>query len=188
MDQRLMMEGGGILSWRQEGSRVLLRAERPADGQGLYKVWLRRDGQDRFLLGTLAPEGDTLRLFRSVAQGELERAGCWPIREAQARLVFRFRSGEEWYREGRPGVLLRDPALAQKLSGPMLCKKGPEGFWLAAPFRTDAPAPLISLACLARVGRVEGRFHWIWQFDRAGKPVVPHKEGQSGHTKDRTGD
>lgn len=187
MEQRLNMGGGGILSWRQEGGRVLLRAERPADGKGLYKVWLRRNGQDCFLLGTLAPEGNGLRLFRSVARGELERAGCWPIEEAQARLVFRFQTGEGWYREGNPGSMVRDPVLRGKLTGPMLCKKNAQGFCLALSFRTDAPAPLTELVCLACVERVEGRPHWIWYFDREGRPIPAHKDGCDGHTEDRTG-
>jgi len=188
MEQRLAMAGGGSLSWRQEGSRVLLQAERPADGKGLYKVWLCRGGKDCFLLGTLMPEGGSLRLLRSVPRQELERAGCWPPEEARAAMVFAFRTDEGWHREDRPGNRFRDPVLGSSLSGPMLCRTGPEGFWLAAPYRADAPVPIPPLVCLARVGMVEGRPHWIWQFDPSGQPVLPHNGTKSGDTKDRTGD
>jgi len=175
MEQRMEMTGGGTLFWRQEGTRVLLRAERPADGQGLYKVWLCREGAERFLLGTLAPEGRKLCLFRSVARGELERAGCWPVEEARTKLVFRFQTGGGWYRENQPGAMFRDPLLRAQAREPMLCQKTENGFSLAAPVCTDRPMPLTVLACLADLERLDGSLCWVWHFDRMGQPVPAHK-------------
>ena len=60
----LDMSGGGTLSVREDGLRVYLEARREPDGLGLYKVWLTGRGSGRFLLGTLAPEGEGLRLRR----------------------------------------------------------------------------------------------------------------------------
>ena len=64
------MVGGGTLLLRQEGPRVRLEAERPSDGRGLYKVWLHGDRGGKLLLGTLVPEGDRLRLSRTLSVGE----------------------------------------------------------------------------------------------------------------------
>ena len=41
MEQRIEMRGGGSLTFRQEGTKLQLEAERPEDGRGLYKAWLR---------------------------------------------------------------------------------------------------------------------------------------------------
>ena len=41
MVEKIMLEGGGTLSLREDGPRVHTEARRQNDGQGLYKVWLR---------------------------------------------------------------------------------------------------------------------------------------------------
>ena len=186
MEQRVEMEGGGTLILRQEGPRVRLEAEKPADGKGLYKVWLRGDRGGKLLLGTLAPEGNRLTLRRMMSIGELERAGCWPQFRAEARLTFSF-SGEGesgWYCEQHPGHMISDPVSRGQIEGAMLCRKGGNGrFSLAAPFRTDRPVPLTALFCLASVEQVEGRYHLVWSFDKAGWPVPVHKERKVGDPK-----
>ena len=75
----LDMSGGGTLSVREDGLRVYLEARREADGLGLYKVWLTGRGSGRFLLGTLAPEGEGLRLRRNLSRTQLEMADCWRL-------------------------------------------------------------------------------------------------------------
>ena len=181
MEQRMEMKGGGTLTLRQEGARIHLEACRPEVGRGLYKVWLRGQGGGRVLLGTLAPEGGRLRLSRTLSQGELERSGCWPPSGAEAPLAFPFSAAERWYWESHTERLTADPILRGQLKGPMLCRKGQEGFRLAVPFRSDAPVALEALFCLARVEQLEGRPHLVWSFDREGKPKLPvHKEERSG--------
>lgn len=180
MEQKWQMQGGGTLTLSQEGNRVRLEAERPEDSQGLYKVWLTGAQGGRLLLGTLAPERGALRLRRTLSVGELERAGCWPPQGAQAPLAFPFSASERWYREQHPEQLVRDPVLKKQLKGPILCRKERDGFSLAAPFRTGAPAPLEPLFCLARVERLEGRLHMVWSFDREGAPRQPNKRNMDG--------
>lgn len=58
MERQWELAGGGTLCCQEAGERVVLRADCPADGAGLYKVWLHSGGNGRFLLGTLAPEGE----------------------------------------------------------------------------------------------------------------------------------
>lgn len=172
MEERLSMEGGGALTLRQDGPRVRLEAERPADGRGLYKVWLRGDQGGRLLLGTMVPEGGVLRLSRTLSISALERAGCWPQFRAEAPLTFSFNGAGSWYCEQHPERLLADPVLRAQVRGPMLCLREGEGFSLSAPFRSDRPFPLPGLFCLARTERREGRLYLVWPFDREGRPLV----------------
>ena len=174
MEERLSMRGGGVLTLRREGPRVHLEAERPSDGQGLYKVWLHGDQGGKLLLGTLAPENGALRLRRTLSIGELERAGCWPQLWAEATLVFSFAAKNgRWYCERHPERLIADLVLREQVRGSMLCQKEADGFSLAAPFRADRPIPLTALFCLARVERWEGKPHLVWSFDGDGRPKVP---------------
>lgn len=184
LEERLTMRGGGTLILRQEGQRVHMTAERPADGRGLYKVWLHGNHGGKLLLGTLVPEGGRLTLRRTLTVGALERAGCWPQFQAAAPLAFAFDSqkGGGWYCEPHPDRLLCDPVLKCQASSPMLCRREGEGFSLAAPFRTDIPVPLSALVCLASVERQEGRWHLVWRFDADGNPKIPHKTQAAGQT------
>ena len=180
MERKLDMRGGGTLTLRLDETRVQLDAVRPRDDRGLYKVWLLGQRGGRMLLGTMAPEGNVLRLRRTISQGELERAGCWPAAGAEAPMAFPFQGGERWYREAHPERLIRDPLLRGQVKDPMLCRKDGEGFQLAAPFRTDGPVALEPLFCLARPQRLKGKIHLVWTFDREGRPKIPHKNGASG--------
>ena len=180
MEQILNMQGGGTLTLHREGNQIHMEARRPEDGQGLYKVWLANRRGGRLLLGTLAPEGDGLSLRRTLSISELERAGCWPLEEAQAPLAFPFSAAERWYCEQRPQEMISDPILKEQLRGPVLCSRSREGFSLAVPFRTDAPVALNALICLAKVERLEGRPHLVWSFDREGRPRRPHKDRGDG--------
>lgn len=178
----MQMGGGGVLTLRQEGPRVHLDAQRPADGRGLYKVWLHGEQGGKLLLGTLAPEGGRLRLCRTLSVGELERAGCWPRFRAEAPLAFAFGGQPGWYCEGCPGRLVADSVLKERLQGSMLCRRGPDGFSLADPFRVDRPVRLAPLICLSRVERWNGQAHLVWDFDREGRPKIPHKMEKTGQT------
>lgn len=183
MERRIEMQGGGSLTIRQEGTRVHLEAERPEDGRGLYKAWLRGSRGGKLLLGTLAPDGGRLRLRRSLSLEALERAGCWPDLWAEAPLAFSFRQGgggQGWRCEQHPECFLSDPVLRREVQNAMLYRQEEDGFSLAAPFRTDAPVALTGLFCLARTERWNGRLHLVWRFDKNGWPQLPHKGDGSG--------
>jgi hypothetical protein len=172
MERRIELQGGGTLLLRQEDGRLRAEAVRPRDDRGLYKVWLFGPGGGRFLLGTLTPEGEQLKLRRTLSLQELERAACWPPDGGEAVLVFPFSQSAHWYCEPQPAKLIQDPILRGQVRGPMLCRREQDGFCLAAPFCTDGPVALESLFCLARVERLEGRRHLVWQFDRSGQPQI----------------
>jgi hypothetical protein len=168
MEEQRTIWGGGTLTFRQEGLRVALDAVRPRDESGLYKVWLQGSRGGKLLLGTMAPEGNRLRIRRTLSVGELERAGCWPIEGAKAALAFPFAQEGRWYTERAPEKWVSDPELRAQLVSPMLCKKEEDGVWLAVPFRPDRPLPLTGCFCLAHPERIEGRECLVWRFDRAG--------------------
>ena len=169
------MQGGGTLSLRQDGPRLHLDAVRPEDGRGLYKVWLTGQGGERVLLGTMAPEGGRLRLSRTLSVSRLQQQGCWPVEGAEAALAFPFAATQRWYCEHNPQSLIQDPLLREQMKGAMLCRKKGDGFCLAAPFSPDRPVALTALFCLAQVESLEGRPHFIWNFDAKGSPKLPYK-------------
>ena len=94
MEQRFALDGGvGALSVREEGPRASIAAERPDDGRGLYKAYLRGRGGS-VLLGTMTPENGRLLVRRTFSLDELRRRGAWPVLGGAAELAFSFR-GEE---------------------------------------------------------------------------------------------
>lgn len=164
---------------REEGQLVQLQASRPDDGRGLYKVWVRGMG-GRLLLGTLAPEEGKLRLYRRIARKQLECSGCWPIIGGETVLAFSFEQSQ-WSREAHPERLVGDAVLRKALNGQsVLLRRREGGFCLAMPFDPVRPFPLTALFCLGEIRRVEGREQALFSFDRAGVPVVPHNEGDTG--------
>ena len=180
MEQRIEMRGGGSLTFRQEGTKLHLEVERPEDGRGLFKAWLRGSRGGKLLLGTLAPERGRLRLRRTLSLDTLERAGCWPEFWAEALLAFSFQQtdggGRDWRCEQHPECFLSDPALRRQIQGAMLYREEEDGFSLAVPFRTDAPVVLTGLFCLAQTQHWNGRLHLVWRFDKTGWPRLPQQE------------
>ncbi len=168
----MQLSGGGTLTLWEEGALVHLKVQRHDDKQGLYKVWIHGPGGRR-LLGTLAPEGGRLCLYRRLSRGELERERCWPVTGGETVLAFSFGQGG-WVREEHPERLVKDVVLRQALKGKaMLLRRVEGGFRLSAPFDSGRPFPLTPAFCLAIVERVEGRNHAIFYFDREGRPEVP---------------
>lgn len=184
MEGTIQLEGGGRLTFREEGIQVRMEAARPDDRRGLYKVWIR-GSRGRLLLGTLAPEQGELRLCRRLSRHSLEQSGCWPLTGGEAALAFPFgqkRTG--WVRTDHPEKLLRDGVLRKSAadSAPMLLRQGEAGFRLAARYDSGRPFPLIPLFCMAEVGEIQERPYLIFSFDGEGNPVPPHNRGEGGNT------
>ena len=179
MSQTFSLDGGGCLDVREDGAMVRLGVCRAPDRAGIYKVRLRGDGGE-YLLGTLIPEGNCLRLQRTLSRDALHRAGCWPIRGGSCSLHFPFSEQQQvkgeftpWRWEHHPGKLLSDPVLQDSAAawGSMLTRTGKDGFQLAAPFDPRRPFPLLPLLCFASVERVDGQVHAVFSFDHQGHPV-----------------
>lgn len=106
-----LLEGRGWLTAVPEGPRVQCRAELSGVSRGLYKVHLTGRGGS-FLLGTLIPEGGSLRLHRTVSLDQLKRQGVWPPEGAFAELAFApERSGppQDGCRRGPPPACWGNP-------------------------------------------------------------------------------
>ncbi len=177
--QEIQLDGGGTLSFWEDGALVVLDARREADGRGLYKVWLC--GRERLLLGTLAPEGGGLRLCRRVYRRELERQGCWPVTAGECVLAFSFRpSVGEWRQEECPSRLVCDELKRCFAQRAALYRPETDGFLLALGFDPSKPFPVPPLFCLAKPGQVEGRNYMMFRFDRDGVPVLPHNQRDTG--------
>ena len=175
MERQWELAGGGTLCCQEVGERVVLRADCPADGAGLYKVWLHSGGNGRFLLGTLAPEGGRLCLRRTVTRAELERRHCWPVTGGERVLAFAF-SGQAgpwqpWRGEHLP---TKDPVLRSCLTaGPgLLFRRMGEGFQMAQFLDDGRPLALAPLFCMAWGGQEQGHPLLIWSFDSQGWPVI----------------
>lgn len=181
MEWRYALEGGGSLTVEEAGLRAVLTAERPEDGRGLYKAYLRGPA-GRALLGTLAPEGGRLRVRRTLTLDDLKRQGAWPPVGGEVELAFAFdrdRAPAGW-RWTDPGALsfgeeaLRAMAVRQ---GKVLLRAEGGGFLLACPFSCARPFPMPALFCLARPVRLEGESYVCFRFGRDGWPMPPGRGG-----------
>ena len=174
MGSRIGFGYGGILNFWEEGARAFFRAEMPLDCSYIYKIWIGGHGGNELLLGTLSPEGNCLRLFRTMSISQLRSAGCWPVTAARAkRTPISQRKEPFWYREPHPEVLI--PLLKEKKSGvgEMMCHKEKERTQLAVPVNEHRALALDFLFCFAVTRQIGGRWHLVWEFDQNGMPVLP---------------
>ena len=175
MSMELELDAGGRLRFWEDAGRVFFRCERAADGEGIYKVWIRGDGGE-MLLGTLAPEGEKLVLGRAIWQMELRRSGCWPVRGGRCCLAVPFgnRAGDGWYWEEDPSRYVdQETAALGEWQRMLVCKRGKGGVQLAIPWHRDKPIPLSALFCLAWTERIWGELCLVWKFDEQGRPCMP---------------
>lgn len=172
------LEGGGTLRVRVEEPWVYLEAVRQEDGKGLYKVWcLGEEGE--FLLGTLVPQKNCLRLERRVAKRTLQQAGAWPLTGGRTVMVYSFTgknaAQEVWHPEAHPEGFCADPVVRACLNEAQgLLSREKDGVrQLSAPFSICKPILLNTLFCLSQVQERQGRRYLVWSFDREGRPVLP---------------
>ena len=181
MERQYRLEGGGSLTVRADGPRAAVEAERPPDGRGLYKAYLRGPS-GRALLGTLSPEGGRLRIRRTLTLDALKRQGAWPPVGGELELAFSF-GGEgipAGWRRVDPGWLSFGEEALRAMAvraGSALCREEGEGFTLAWPFSCTRPFPLPALFCLARGAELEGERHVLFHFGREGWPGLPGRTG-----------
>lgn len=184
MERRFTLDGGGSLTVQEEGLRAVMTAERPVDGKGLYKAYLRGPA-GRALLGTLAPEGGRLVVKRRLTVDGLKRQGAWPPVGGEVELAFPFETGQppQGWNWTEPGELsFGEPLLARMAArqGRVLCRRMGEGFALAYPFSCGRPFPLPALFCLARVASINGGSYVLFHFGEDGWPRLPAGAGGAG--------
>lgn len=174
----------GKLFCQDDGMRCVLCAEAPDNRQGLYKVYVQ-GAAGQMLLGTMMPEGNMLRLRRSMSIAELRRQGCWPLKGAEAELSFAFDGAREAVPEGweiakSPDTLVEDEVLRQCVGHArgLLLRREENGFLLAAPYGERSPFPLTPLFCFASLRQIGHRRYVFYRFSRDGKPKFLHETGR----------
>ena len=183
MEWAYPLDGGrGRLTVRLDGTRAEVRARLANDGLGLYKCWLTGREGEELLLGTFLPEGEELRLSRSLDRAVLERAGVWPPAGGAVRRTFTFGRSEKkrpvrgprGFDRGEPDRVLGDPVLRACGAGEALwVRKRGEQTLLLIPFRTDRPLPLVPAFCLMGTAELEGERWLTLRLDGKGWPVLP---------------
>ena len=143
-------------------------------GDGIYKVWIRGEGEE-VLLGTLVPERGRLLLCRTISLAELQKRACWPVRGARCAMTYSFsrdnRGSDGWGWTQSPQNLTDAETKSLGQWRPMLSRRG-EGFAeLAVPLRKNDPLPLSHLFCLAEPRCIRGELHLVWRFDENGHPI-----------------
>lgn len=172
--------GRGWMKLREEGTRVICRAELEDDHRGLYKGYLLRDGR-RFSLGALLPENGRLCLCRALSREELCRQGLWPPTGGGVELAYAVpEAGTRpppagWIREACPSRLMGDDLLRESASGLRdgLLRRTGEGFQLALPYVPGGPFRLTPLFCFAQLAELGGECRLIYTFDARGLPCFP---------------
>ncbi len=178
MEQRFPMENGQ-LTCRESGGRVEVAMEvRPPD-RGLYHGYLVGP-EGSCDLGTLLPEGGSLRLRRTLSAERLRQKGCWPIQGGQLRKTYSFASPpvQGWEEvEDLAALFPADPLLAraagQRTRG-LLRRRQAGGFSLAFPWDPRAPFPLVPVFCFAQVSALNGKPYVVFRFRENG---TPEREG-----------
>ena len=171
----------GLVTVETRGNQAVFRARRPCTGPGLWKAWLLGE-RGRYLLGTLIPEGDCLRLGRTIPVAQLERQGAWPpvgaeiLRHGDCARCPEPPAGWSW-RE-RPGSLIADPLLCRCLEGVdrALYRETGEGFQLALPWSPAERFPITPLFCLGEIVDLDGKNHVLFSFCSGGRPELRKKE------------
>lgn len=188
MDWQLPIYDGatqrGKLFAQQQGLRTFFRADCPKWEEGVHKIWLQGERGAALLLGTLVPEGERLRLERSISNAMLrekglERCEVAIIRTEGARGACQtspLEAPEE--SEWRPVQTLELPAMdgalraaIQGLSGGRW-KAVPDGVVVTCPWSVGQPMPCMPMVCFG-VWSAQAGGRLTWRLDETGKPWMP---------------
>jgi hypothetical protein len=174
----------GTLICQIHGNQVEVTMTLRPPTSGLYRgILFGKNG--RLDLGTLLPEGEGLRLCRTLTIDYLCRCGCWPITGGRGELRYAFGSHkfpQGWGKRETLSQLFTDPILAKDVDKTALWRKDPNGFSLAFPWNPQVPFPLVPAFCFARTENMEGKTWVVFSFLDGGWPVVPPscQNGDSG--------
>ena len=128
-------------------------------GQGIGPVRLFAVGETGELqLGVMQPEDGCFVLRRNLTARESQAVGTLLRGELRQFMPV----DGCWRPVGATETVFRERALQmrlQELNGNMICRSG-EQWFLALPFSTDGPFPLVDLFCFAHV-------RWMWQREYA---------------------
>lgn len=122
----------GQLKVNRQGLRTIFQADCPAWDSGIKKVWLRGE-RGSLLLGTLVPEGNRLRLGRTISNAMLRERGWSAVTGRRLRERRGQNPSQNHHSLPRETVGFRRPAVAAgNGSGPGRGHPQPEKRCLAA--------------------------------------------------------
>ena len=163
----------GEAAMRDDGARVEICVQIDDPGDGLYRAVL--EGERGLLsLGVMEPANGHLTLRRRPERCEVDRIGA--VRCVRVGCAFAFGQKKTWNETNEPSSLLRGEFLRSRLTPQRAWwRRGSDGLTLALPLRGDAPFPLETLFCFARVERVEGELCAVYCFDADENPIAQRK-------------
>lgn len=155
----------GELTARREGLYTVLDVACPFR-EGLWRAWAEGES-GTLLIGVPEPRDGALRICRRFSQsamapvGRLLRGRLRPLEERERWLpltaaTFPFQSPPLRGLRGRRDLLISFSAGRRTL---------------AIPREDDAPFPLETMFCFARLRRIRGRAYWTFAFDDAEWPI-----------------
>lgn len=164
----------GKLQTDRQGLRTEFRAECPAwEGEGIQKLWLR-DGRGSLLLGTLVPEGNTLRLERTVSNAMLREKGLEHC--ARAELETRTDDSRQDIEPGWQSLdKLKLPGLDRELADSLgqmkngVWRRTEDGYCIRCPWQPGQRMPCMPLFCFASYSSRRGGY-LVWLLDESGNP------------------
>ena len=120
-------------------------------------------------LGVMQPENGCLVLNRRISCRESAAAGR--LLRGEVRPFLPQECGWHFLAETEPLFCGRELQMRiRKIKDCMACG-GNEQWFLAAPFETGKPFPLVELFCFARMRRIGQREYAVFCFDASGQPV-----------------
>lgn len=167
----------GHLTANSQGLRTVFRADCPAWGEGIKKVWLK-GSQGSLLLGTLVPEGNRLRLERTISNAMLREKGLerckWSeinMEGGQTPSPAAATSG--WAPVQTLSLPNMDPILAEAVRNMKngLWRRESEGVCICCPWQIGQRMPCMPIFCFASYSTRRGGM-LTWFLDEHGNPMM----------------
>ena len=155
---------GGEATLRVDGVRVEIYARMRDPGDGLYRAVLEGECSE-LPLGVMEARDGELVLRRRPERGEIERMGR--VRRIRVARSFAFGEKSIWTRTEEPSSLFGDDFWRHRLKNQSYAwwRRERSALVLAMPLKENAPFPLETLFCFARVERVEHEVCVVFNFD-----------------------
>lgn len=171
----------GQLRVERQGLRTVFRADCPAWDDTIKKVWLRGNGGN-LLLGTLVPEGDRLKLNRTISNAMLREKGLEHCQRSKLKGPW-----DNGHSESPPSGCGKpvdaSGAAFPAGDGSNAGRGHPEhekrrlaagslvGFASAVPGRLDSGCPCMPIFCFASYSTRRGGM-LTWFLDERGNPLI----------------
>ena len=171
----------GQLKVNRQGLRTIFQADCPAWDSGIKKVWLRGE-RGSLLLGTLVPEGNRLRLGRTISNAMLREKGLERCNRSEIEGTAGAKpqskspqpaAGDRWLPAARLSLPGMDPALAEAIRSLKngVWRREPEGICVCCPWQIGQRMPCMPIFCFASYSTRRGGM-LTWFLDEQGNPLV----------------